>query len=110
MDNPNTSEDNWGANQSVIELHNGIEAAESPDHWDVNAAPNIPRLILPAWRSIKSAEMGLIMVAAMDTRRNMGNNKKLDRVGQYFFNTFNMLLDQEFHLEEFHGIMLSSRM
>jgi len=54
LENPNESKDNWEAdNESEIELDSGIEDAESPEQQDVSAAPNVPRLIWPTWRSMK---------------------------------------------------------
>jgi len=77
LDNPNESEDNCEAdNESGTELSNGIKASESPEHRVVSAAPIVPGLIRPTRRLMKQAEMRLINVSAMETRRNKGNKKK----------------------------------
>ena len=55
---------------------NCIKASESPEHWVVSAAPNVPGLIRPTLRSTKMVEQGLMTVSAMETRRNIGNKKK----------------------------------
>jgi len=42
---------------------------------------------------MKMAEERLIMSEAMETRRNKGNMKKLNRMGEYVFTRLYMLLD-----------------
>jgi len=77
LDNPNDSEDNWKADiESDIELDNGIQDPESPGQKDVSAAPNVLGFIRPTQKSMKMAEMGLVMANSMETRRNKGNKKK----------------------------------
>jgi len=77
FDNPNNSEGDCKADdESDIEPHNGIKDSESPEHWVVSATPNVPGLIRPTWRSKTLAEMGLMTVSAMETRKNKGNKKK----------------------------------
>jgi len=54
--------------------------------------------------------MGLMMVNALETRRNKGNNKKFERMRQFVFTRLFMLLDREFHLEIYYRRMVSSCM
>jgi len=71
------SNNDWKAdNKSDIELDNGIEALESPEHQDVSIASNVPRLIRPTRTSMEQAEKGLMTVTAVETRRNKGNKRK----------------------------------
>ena len=56
------------------------------------------------------AEQGLMKATSIEILSGKGHTKKLDRTGQYVFNRFYMLLDQEFHLEKYYGRRLSSRM
>jgi len=47
-DNSNDSEDDWKAdNESHMDLDNGREDSETPEHRNVSAAPNVPGLIPP---------------------------------------------------------------
>jgi len=106
--NPNQSEDDCEAdNKSDVEQDNCIEDSECPEQRDVCAAPNVPGLIRPTGRSKKQTEKGLVMVNATETRRIRGNRKKLDRMGQCVFSRFFMLLDREFHLENYDGRILT---
>ena len=74
MDNLNMGKYKWeAADESDIELDNGIEARESPECLDVNATANFPGLIRQTQMLIDQAEQGLMMVTAMETRRNKGN-------------------------------------
>jgi len=74
VDNPTKCEDDWEAdNESHIVLDIGIEDLESPEQWDVSSAPNVPGLIWPTQRSLYTADRGLMMVNAMEMRRNKGN-------------------------------------
>jgi len=108
LDNPNTSKNCCDAdNEFDIELGNRIKASESPEHHIVSAAPTVPGLIWPTWRLMKQAEQGLMTVSAMETKRNKGNKKKLDRSSQY---VFTRLFDQEYYVEKFHGSIVSSPM
>jgi len=89
LDNPIASEDDWDADdQFDIELDNGIKALESPEHRVVSASPNFPGLIWLTQRSMKQTQKGLMMVTAMETRRNKGNKKESDRMGQYVYTRF----------------------
>ena len=77
LDPPNASDDDCDIDITLhIELDNRIEAPESPEHRDMSAARNFPRLILATCRSMKSAVMWLMTVTAMETRMNQGNTKK----------------------------------
>jgi len=70
------SEDDCLANiESGIELDNRIDGPECPEKRDVSAAPNIPRLIRPQRKSKKQAEKVLMMVNAIEMRRNKLVNK-----------------------------------
>ena len=95
MDNSNQCEDECGAdNESHIVVSSGITALETPEHHDVSAAPNVPRLIRPIWNSIKHAETQYVMVSTLETRRNHGHKNKEDRLAPCVFTTFHMLLDR----------------
>jgi len=111
LDNPNESEDNCGADdESDIEWCIGIKASESPEHRIVSATSNVPGLIRPTQKSMKQAQKWLVTVSAKETRRNKGNKKKQDRLGQYVFTRFYILLDREFHWKIFYGRIMSSCM
>jgi len=71
-DNPNDSEDNCTADiESDIERDNAIEDLKIPVQQDVSATPDVPRLIRPTWKSKRQVEKVLVMVNAMETRKNM---------------------------------------
>jgi len=109
LDNPNDSEENCMAdNVSDVHPDNAIKASERPEYWVVSAAPNVPGLIRPTPRSIKKVEHWLMTVSTLKPRRNKGNKKKWDWLGQYVFTRFYMLLDREFHLEKYRGRIVSS--
>jgi len=59
-----------------MEQENSIDDSECPEEWDVNAAPNVHRLIRPTWRSKCQAETVLKTVNAIETRRNNGRKNK----------------------------------
>jgi len=74
--NTNVIEEDCEADyQSYIEPDNGIMASDSPEHWVVSAAPNVPGLIRPTQRSMNQAEKGLMTPSTMETRRNKRNKK-----------------------------------
>jgi len=76
LDNSHNSEDDLEAeNDSDIELGNGSVDSETPEEQNERAAPNLPGLIRPIWRSKKKAEMLLKTVNIMETRRNKGIKK-----------------------------------
>jgi len=77
LDNPNGREDDCTADEeSDIEHNNGIEDPECPEQQDVRAMPNVPRLVRPTQKSMRQAEMVLVTVNAIETRRNKGVKKK----------------------------------
>jgi len=77
------SEDDWEADdESDLEQDNVIEDPETPAQRDVSARPNVPGLIQPLQRSKKKAEKVFVMVSVTETKRNKGNKKKQDSVGQ----------------------------
>ena len=73
----------------------------------MSAAPNVPRLIQPTWKAKRQAEKELMTVNAIQTRRNNGVKKKLDRMHQCF-TRFSMYLELEFWLVIYYGRMVSS--
>jgi len=76
MDNSNDREDHCAADvESDIEHDNGIENPEYPERQYVSAAPNVPRLIRPTRKSTRHVEKVMVMVNAMETRRNKGIKK-----------------------------------
>jgi len=96
LDNPNNSEDDCAVDvESDIEQDNSIEDLECPEKWIVSATPNLLGLIRPIQKSKRQAEMVLVMVNAMETRRNKGVKKKYDRTRQWFTSFFTYL-DREF--------------
>jgi len=85
LDNPNDSEDYGAADdKSDIGPNNGIEDPECPEQQDVSAAPNVPGLVRLTRKSNRQAEKVLVMVNAVETRRNKGGRRKLDRMRQWF--------------------------
>jgi hypothetical protein len=70
-------EDDWEVeNKSEIVLDTSVRDSEPQGQGDVSAAPDVPGLILPTLRSKKWADMVLIMVGTMETRRNKVIKKK----------------------------------
>ena len=93
LDNPNDSKDDCEADfEYDMEQDNTIEYPETPEQRDVSAAPNVPGLIRPTWKSKRHAEKVLVTVNAIETRRNKGVKKKSDRM-RYCFTSFCMYLD-----------------
>jgi len=77
LDNPNDSEDNCAADdESDIERNIGIENSEYPEQQDVSTAPNVPGLVRPRRKSKRQAEKVLVMVNAVEMRRNKGWKEK----------------------------------
>ena len=88
------SEDDWEQDDdSDVEQDNSIEDPENPELHDMSAAPNIPRLIQPIQRSKTQTEKGLMIVSVMETMRNKGNKKQYNRLCEYVFTRFFMLLE-----------------
>jgi hypothetical protein len=85
LHNPNdTQDDSTADDESDIEQNKGIDVSQCPEQQDVSAAPNVPRLVRPTQKSKRQAQKVLVMVNAVETRRNKGGNKKLDRMCQWF--------------------------
>ena len=96
LDNSNDSEDGCAADiESDLEQDNSIENSECPEQRDVCAAPNVTQLIRATRKSKRQAEKVLVMVNALETRRNKGVKKKYNRMRQCFTSFF-MYLAQEF--------------
>jgi len=77
LHNPNDSEDDCTVdNESDIGPNNGIEDPECPEQQDVRAAPNVPGLVRPTWKSKRQAEKLLVTVNAVETQKKKGGNKK----------------------------------
>jgi len=77
LDNPNAREDDWEAdNESDMELENGSVDSETPEQWNVSAAPNVPGLIRPIQQTKKKVEKALMTVNIMEMRRTNGIKKK----------------------------------
>jgi len=96
LDSPHDSEDDCAADfEPHTEQDNGIEDAQCSEPQDVIAAPIVLRLSRPTRKSKREAEKVLMTVNAIETRRNNGQKKKYDRMGQCFTSFF-MYLDREF--------------
>jgi len=77
LDNPNDRKHDCAADtESDIEQNNGIEDPECPEQQDVSAAPIVPGLVRPTRKSKRQVEMVLVMVNAIETRRNKGVKTK----------------------------------
>jgi len=77
LDNPNDSEDDCAVDvASDMEQDNTIEDQGYPVQRDVSATPDVPRLIPPTQTSKGQAEMVLMSVNAIETRRHKGLKKK----------------------------------
>jgi len=75
--NPNDCKDKSTADvESVIAQENRIEYLEWPEQHDVSAAPNVPGLIRPTWKSHGQVEKLLMTVNAIETRRNEDVHQK----------------------------------
>jgi len=55
-----------------MEQNNGIKNLECPEQRDVSDAPNVPGLIPPTRKAKRQAQEVLVMVNAIETRRNKG--------------------------------------
>jgi len=95
LEHPNDCEDDCTARiESAIEDDTSIENPECPEQQDVRATPNVPRLVRPTCKSKGQAEMVLLTVNAIETRRNNRVQNKLNRMRQRFSSCF-MYLDWE---------------
>jgi hypothetical protein len=74
--------------ESDIKQDNSIKNPQCAEQRHVRAAPNVPRLIQCTAISQRQAEKLLVMVNAMETRRNNGVKKSLDRMHQCFTTSF----------------------
>jgi hypothetical protein len=93
FDNPNDSTDDCMADvESDMEQDYSTEDRESPVQRDLSIAPNVSILIRPTQKSKRHAEKVLVMVNAIETRRNKRLKTKLDRMSQCFTSIF-MYLD-----------------
>jgi len=73
LDNPNDSEDDCAVDiESDIEKDNSMKDPECPEQRYVSSAPNVPGLIQPPRKWKRQAEMVLMTVSAIETRRNKG--------------------------------------
>jgi len=76
----------------------------------VCAAPNVPELIRLTQGLLNMAEKAMVMISAMETRRNKVNKKKCNRMSQYVFTGIFILLDREFHSEKCYWRIVRSCM
>ena len=96
MDDSNDSDDECAADvESDIEQDNSFVDPDYPEQQDLSAAPNVPGLIWPTRKSKRQAGKVLMMVNAIERRRNKGMKRKYDRMRQCF-TTFFRYLDREF--------------
>ena len=103
MDYPNDSEDDWEVDyESDIELDNSIDDWGITEQLHVSAAHDVAGLIWPAPRSNQIAETRLMMVNAMESRRNKGNKNPEDRMHHHIFTRFIVLHDRELCLEKYY--------
>ena len=69
LDNPNKKEENCAADdKSNIDPNTGIEDPACSEQHDVSAAPTLPGLVRPTWKSKRQAEQVLVMVNGVETR------------------------------------------
>jgi hypothetical protein len=59
-----------------MEQDNDIEDPECPEWQDVGAVTIVPTLSRPTRKSQRQARIALVMVGAMEIRRNMGVKEK----------------------------------
>lgn len=77
VDNPSLSQDDQVENnKSDVELDPGILDLKRPSQQNLCVPLNVPRLIWLTWRFQKKAANGIMIVSALETRRNMGYNKQ----------------------------------
>jgi len=73
-----------------MEMDSGREDSETPEHRNVNAAPNVPRLIQPTRWSKQKVEKAVMTVSIMEMRRNKRIKKKQARMHQCIISKFIM--------------------
>jgi len=89
LEYPNDSEDDCAADiESNMDQDNSINGLQSPEQRDVSAAPNVPALIWPTWKSKRHAEKVLVTVNEIETRRNKRVKIEKDGMGQCFTSFF----------------------
>ena len=77
LDNPNDSEEECPADDECnIEHNNAIEDPEYPEQQDMRAAPNVPGFVCPTCKCKRQADLVLLTVNTIETRRYKGGNKK----------------------------------
>ena len=75
--NPIDSEDNCAADiKSIIERDNGIKDQDNPEQQDASALREVPGFIRPTGKWMRQAEKVLLMVIAMELRKNKRINKQ----------------------------------
>jgi len=73
LDTPNDSEDDCAVDMEFdIAQDNSIEHPECPEQRDVSFPPRVRRLMRPTRKSMRQADKVLMMVNAIETRRNKG--------------------------------------
>jgi len=82
-------------------------ACTMPERQDMSDAASVPGLVRPTQKSNRQAEMELLTVNPIETRRKKGLKTKLDRMRERFIRFF-MQLDREFQLEIYYWRMVSS--
>jgi len=102
LENPNDREDDCGADiESHIDQDNSIEDQHCPGQRDENTAPIVPRLIRPTRKLNRQAELVLVTVNTMKTRRNQWVKNKLGKMHQWFTSIF-IYLVPEIQLEIYY--------
>jgi hypothetical protein len=77
LNNPNDTDDDCAVDiESDIEQGNDIKDPECPAECDLSTAPNVPGLIWATRKSERQAEMGILMVNAIEMRRTQGVKKQ----------------------------------
>jgi hypothetical protein len=93
-----------------VELDNCSEDLENSEQQNMSAAQNVPGFIQSIGRSTKKVDKAIMTVDIMETRMNEEIKKKYHRMRPCIFTKFIMYFDQEFHLQKYHGRILSSCM
>jgi hypothetical protein len=89
LDRAHDREYEWEAdNPSEIVPENSVKETETPDQWNVCARPNVPGLFRPTQMLKINIEKVFIMLNPMEMRRNKGNKKMQDRMGQSILTRF----------------------
>jgi hypothetical protein len=89
LNKPKDSEEDCAADdESNVEHNNCIQDLECPEQKDVSAAPNVHGLVHPRQKSKRQAKKVLVIVNAVETKRNEGWKKTQDRMRQWFISFF----------------------